>query len=402
MGVWDNSAEGGTWVEAAQVNVATMGATWAANTFTTGTGVEWQVATKGQHVDFSDWSSTSTYTFATTPVVTISSPVDASTYASPVLTVAWTASQTQAQWELALFDSLGYQLEALSGSGTTNSVTFATRLLQSGSYSVAVNSRSSAGLWSDPASSDFTVTFPSPSLVSVAVTWDSAVGWALCEFSAATPVGGEVAPDQVDLFRSDKGINGPWELVAEAVPLNGTTITDTEAAVDGNAIWVARARNTTLGTEIDGQPATTEIDVESGYLSAGPGYELSLALLYGGGSDGPATNFSAGKPNRSVITLDGGTKPRRVLIETPEVGRKLDYNGRLYGTNPQGVDTRDLLEAIAVLDGPHLYRDPDGRKLYGALSTPSISRGTKRLWWEISFSIEESDHDMVVGEVIPS
>lgn len=389
-----------TWIEQTAVNTSDLTATWAANFFTTGSGAEWQVRTKGAHADWSDWSATAIYTFATTPVVAISQPAGTA-WSSPVFAPVWSSSQTQAQWQLALTDADGFRLENLSGSGTATTATFSTRLVHGAEYTLTVESRSSVGLWSDPVSRTFTASFPVPAKVSVAVTWDEEHGWATCRFTAAAPVGDELAPDQADLWRSDTGAVGTWELVAQAVPLN-VTITDTEPAVDGKAMWVARARNTTYGTEVDGPPATTEITSERGYLSAGPGYESSLALIYGTGSDGPTTSLSTGKPNRAVVTLDGGTKPRRVLIETPEIEKKLSYTGRLYGATPQATDTRDLFETIAQLDGPHLYRDPDGRKLYGALSVPDITRGVKRIWWDIGFSLQESDHDRIIGEVTPA
>ena len=72
------------------------------------------------------------------------------------------------------------------------------------------------------------------------------------------------------------------------------------------------------------------------------------------------------------------------------------------GDEHRCADTRDLFETIAQLDGPHLYRDPDGRKLYGALSVPDITRGVKRIWWDIGFSLQESDHDRIIGEVTPA
>lgn len=390
-------AGGTTWVEQAQVLTSAQTATWVAGFFTTGPGVEWQVRTKGAHADWSDWSATQVYTFATTPVVTVTAPSDV-TWDSPVLRATWTSSQPQAQWRATLTTDGGATLETRSGSGSTLSTTFATRLLQAGAYALTVESRSAAGLWSDPSTQNFTASFPLPAKVSVQVTWDAANGWAVCSFTAAAPVGGESVPDQLDLYRSDNGDLGPWELVAQAVPVV-VSITDTEPAVDGKAVWVARARNSTLGTEVDGPPATTEIPSECGYLSAGPGYENSLPLVYGSGS-GPSVGLTVGKTKRSVVTLDGGTQPRRVLIETPELGQVVNYSGRIYGTTDRSVDTRNQLEAIAKLDGPHLYRDPDGRKIYGALSQPSIGRGDKAVWWDIEFSVEESDHDAIYGQVV--
>lgn len=201
-----------------------------------------------------------------------------------------------------------------------------------------------------------------------------------------------VTAQAVDLFRSESGTDGPWELVATGVPLDGTVIIDTEPAVDGSAIWVARSLNLTLGTSADGPVATTEVTAERGYLSGGPGYETVVPLVWG-----PETTHQVGRPRREVLTLDGGDRPRRVLVDTPEVSRTIDYTGRLYGR-----EDRDVFETLAALAGPHLYRDPDGRKVYGALGDTQTTRGPKAIWWDTGFTVQESDHDVILGEVVPN
>lgn len=380
------------------VNSGSEDVVWPAGTFTSGTGVEWQVRTKGEHADWSEWSASSTYTFAATPVVTILQP-DGADWRSPVLTVEWVSSEPQAQYRVVLTDeSSGARLDTREGSGSATSVTMNHRAVTGESYRVQVDVRSTAGLWSDPVDVTFLADFPLPALVSTSVVWDAVRGWAVCGFQAEEAVPGvTVTPHEVDLWRSENGVDGPWELVAQSVPLDGTTVTDTEPAVDGSAIWVARARNTELETEADGPVATTQVTHHRGYLSAGPGYETVSALIWD-----PKTTLTVGRPSREVITLDGGDNPRRVLTQTPEITRQLEFSGRLYSDAPNDQETRDQYEHLVILDGPHLYRDGDGRKIYGGLSTTPVGRGEKAIWWDVSFSIHESDHDAITGEVFPA
>lgn len=387
-----------TWSTPVQGNTADQFVTFAGGAFTwdgtPGAGLEVQVQTKGAHATWSGWSAASTYTWAATPVVAVTSP--GATWPSPSLTATWTSSQPQGLWQAVLSDSSGQALESLSGSGAQLSALFTYRLTTGLVYSVTITNRSTAGLWSDPDTHTFTADFPLPAPVTTSVTWDPARGWASATFTVPAYSAPLVAPDQVDLYRSDTGPVGPWYLVAEAVPL-AVTVVDTEPGVDGQAVWVARSRNVALATEADGPVATTEVTAERGYLSGGPGFETVVALEYA-----PGTNFKTSRPGRQVITLDGGDRPRRVLTETPELVRELGYSGRVYGSTDYAVDTRDTFDALAAMDGPHLYRDVDGRKVYGALATDAVARGPKGLWWGVGFTITEADHDAILGAVNPA
>lgn len=368
-----------TAVASSSTSITLPGGTWSDAGGTN--GIEWQVRTKGQHVDWSDWSGSATNQWATTPVVSITSP--GSVLATTAITVSWTSSKPQSQYRVTLVG-----IETKAGSGSANTTTMDTKAVTGGTYQVLVESRSQDGLWSDPASLSFTASFPLPKQVAVDVAWDADHGWAVCSLRQLT-TGGTATPDTVDLWRQDCP-GADWELVAQNVPFPGTAVTDTEPAVDGRAIWVARAVNTSLGTMTDGPPATTEIAEERGYLSSGAGYEVVSPLIWQ-----PSTSVSISRGGRQVMQLDGGDRPRRVLVETPELSRQLSYSGKIY-------DYLETYEVIAAMDGPHLYRDPDGRKIYGALAETQSTRGERGIWWEIGFSITETDHDAITGEVFPA
>lgn len=383
----------GAFTEGAQVASSAQQATWPGGTFTwdgtPGDGLEVEVRTKGQHATWSGWSATSAWTWATTPEVDFALP--GATWGSPVLVPTWTTSQPQALWQLTLADAAGNPLEVLSGSGAALEARPAYRLTSGLEYNLTLSVRSTAGLWSEPAAVTFTTDFPLPAPVTPVVVWDPARGWAVVSFTVPAYGPELAAPNEVDLYRSDTGPDGTWYLVAEGVPV-ASTVTDTEPAVDGRAVWVARSRNTTLATEADGPLATTEVTAERGYLSGGDGFEVVVALVYA-----PETTLKGTRPGRQVITLDGGNRPRRVLVETPEVARVLSYAGRLYGPLE-----RDTFEALAIMNGPHLYRDPDGRKVYGALDAGDVARGARAIWWTVPFTITEADQDATIGAVVPA
>lgn len=372
-----------TAVASSDTSITLPGGTWSDAGGTN--GIEWQVRTKGQHADWSNWSGSATNQWATTPVVSITAP--GSTLATTAIKVSWTSSKPQSQYRVTL---VGIETKARSGSA--NTTTLGTKAVTGGTYQVLVESRSQDGLWSDPASLSFTASFPLPKHVAVDVVWDLERGWAGCSLRQLT-TGGTATPDAVDLWRQDYP-GAEWELVAQNVPFPGTTVTDTEPAVDGRAIWVARSVNTSLGTTSDGPPATTQIGKKRGYLSGGAGFDTVVPLVWN-----PRTTFSVTR-QRQVMQLDGGSRPRRVLIETPELTRQITFAGEVFATAE--LDAQFNLEKLGAADGPHLYRDPDGRKLYGSLEGIQDSRTARGRWWEVGFSLEETDHDAIVGEVFPA
>ena len=372
-----------TAVASSSTSITLPGGTWSDAGGTN--GIEWQVRTKGQHVDWSDWSGSATNQWATTPVVSITAP--GSVLATTDITVSWTSSKPQSQYRVTL---VGLETKTVSGPASTT--TMNTKSVTGGTYQVLVESRSQDGLWSDPASRSFTASYPLPKHVAVDVAWDVDHGWAVCSLRQLT-TGGTATPDTVDLWRQDHP-GADWELVAQNVPFPGTAVTDTEPAVDGRAIWVARSVNTSLGTTSDGPPATTQIGKKRGYLSGGAGFGTVAPLVWN-----PRTTFSV-KRQRQVMQLDGGSRPRRVLVETPELTRQITFDGEVFATAE--LDAQSNLEKLGAADGPHLYRDPDGRKLYGSLEGIQDSRTARGRWWEAGFSLEETDHDAIVGEVFPA
>lgn len=146
--------------------------------------VEWQVRTKGVHVDWSPWSATARVTITDPPEVTILAPgaiVD-----TTAASVSWAYYQSadfpQEAWELELFDGTGQVLGQASGSGNATSHTMATRLVDGQSYAARVRV-SSVGMWSEWAEIAFRAEFLPPFPPVLVAGWSEEVGAAALNIS---------------------------------------------------------------------------------------------------------------------------------------------------------------------------------------------------------------------------
>lgn len=144
---------------------------------------EWRVRTKGDHPDWSPWSSTNGPLLSTRPLVLIQSPEYGTALVVSRLDAAWTyeaggeaAQLQQTAWKasLSLYDT-GTVIETASGS-TEDTVSMETRLQNGTVYAVTVEVRNGDGLWSEPDASVFTTDFPLPAVVETFPVWDQAAG----------------------------------------------------------------------------------------------------------------------------------------------------------------------------------------------------------------------------------
>lgn len=370
--------------------------TWAAGHWpwdrATPDGFDWQVRTRGQHADWSDWSATAEVRFARTPVATLTTPEDGQPWTSPQLTLAFGSTEPVAQWRATVNHSSGAQHWAGSGSGLPSSISVPTPVADQASYLVSVQVLSTDGLWSEPVTAEFPVAFPPPQLMEATVAWDPETGWATVQVRVDSESDG-TTPTHFDLLRSNRDLQGPWELLAEHVPVgDAPPLVDSAAAVDGRALWLVRSRDDGLGTFRDGRVATTDTQSPdgAGYLSFGPGLQLVLPLIFN-----PSTDMDFTHPGRQLVTLDGGVKPRRVQLDTPEARRRLAFSGVVRR------EALEMAEEAGQAKGAVLFRDSDGRWIVGSLEGPRIGRGVGGRWWPLQFSVDEIDHDMTVVEASP-
>lgn len=179
-----------TWTTPAAVSNSTP--TWviAANTWTNGVTVEWQVMTWGDHATGSPWSSSGVFTASRPPLATLLTPT-AGSHVSPRVNVTWAYSdpegQVQSGWEIQLLNAQSVVVETKTGSGTATSYLLDTSVPDRSTWTIRVRVRDSSGLWSTNwSSATITVSYPAPPTPIVSAEWKESDG--VAEVSVENPL----------------------------------------------------------------------------------------------------------------------------------------------------------------------------------------------------------------------
>jgi hypothetical protein len=212
---------GGTWTTTGKVTSTTSSRAWAANTWTNGQTIEWQVRTWGQHATASAWSASGTLTLSTRPTATVTLPADGVPWDSSRVRVEWAyfdaEGQGQTAWKATLYAEDGSALETKAGADSATSTIFATRVADGASYSVTVEVRDSTGLWSAADTMLFTTDFAVLPTPVVSAEFDPETASCGVYVTVPVPVSPQVAPDSAEVWRSING--GEWRLVADNLEL---------------------------------------------------------------------------------------------------------------------------------------------------------------------------------------
>lgn len=344
---------------------------------------EWQVRTKGDHADWSPWSAVATFTAITRPGVAVQGT---GSWDRPVLPVSWTWLQAQGRpqsaWQVELFNDLGERLEFREGSGAASSALLETRLVDGGSYTVVVHG-ATGSVWSAGAVLVVSVAFVPPAPAVVLGEWDEGSGSVGLTIHDGSTAPGSPAPstETVDVERSvDGGLS--W------VPLlTGTSsevsVTDWESLSRGTTIYRVTAYADT------GAASTVEYPVVANssaiWLSGGDGYARTARLPFE-----PDVKIDAGRA-RSVERYEG--RSFGVAYAGEQLTQRVDVSGIILSGDVWNAQV-DALIALSQDPAPlHMYRDPDGRRIYGSLSGVALPRGaTTAQVWGYGFVLEETDH----------
>lgn len=344
-----------SWVQASAVSSSVEGLTvqpdvaWGASN---GDTWEWQVRTRGIHPTFSPWSDTSTITFSARPTVTVT-PVGVHPLSR--LTVGWTyydpEATEQAAWEVLLRDEGGTVVESRSGVGTASSVALATVLEDDTAWSVWVRVRDGVGLWSAWDSSIFAVSYLPPPAPVVVPVWDPEAGTVVLNISTPPAGAGQDEAESVDVRRSIA--EGPWELIATGAP-PAVTVTDWAAPLAGSVRYRATAVSALGAVQAGPAVGVVPVGAQAVMVSAGPGLSVVCRAVTGA----QVTDHAARE--RALRAYAG--RSTRVAHEGELVTRVLTLTATVPDREEEG-STWDEWHALALLPGPHLWRDPDGRYL---------------------------------------
>lgn len=365
------------WVYSGKIVTTGDSITLPAGTYTSGRP-EWQSRTWGQHADPSDWSDLWSFALAYRPVGGLSVPDATGKWDASVMPIAGT-----------YFDQQGYPLMAwrirLSSPGLADRIWSSSSLpvaatadaLATGrTYTVTLEVRNTAGLWSAPVARTAKVEYAPPAMPQVSVTYrrdDAAV-----DVTVTNPATG--IPAVRNEIRTHTG-----QLLGEVGP-NGT-FTWRLPPIDGTAAVVVRAI-TASPSSIDTTPIRVELprgDLGV-HLNAGPGFAFHAALWAG-----------SPKMNVSIDTEKHATRYAGDTLESVTYGDAepytLDLSGVVRFADPDS--SREAFTRVIRARTAVCYRDPV-RTLYGHLEGPGFSEGGGKLRHaEVKLQFIESGSDLV-------
>lgn len=216
-----------------------------AGTFTPGRLYKWNVRTKGQHADFSDWSTDFTFVATTAPSAAWVSPTNGGIVATATVTAQWTyadaESEPQSRYRLTLVDENGNTIETIDTASAATSQAMSTILGNNRTYTLHVQVWDSNDMASDVASATFQTSFltPAPATFvdavwdhdtgSVAVSWVNPdpvdIGYGEGEYGQGGYGGssGYLSTTHNSVLRSEDG-GVTWETIATDLPTNSTVV----------------------------------------------------------------------------------------------------------------------------------------------------------------------------------
>lgn len=387
---------------AANVQYRLVGAsTWTTVTATTAEQVtlaaplpvgayEWQVQTKGNFATYSPYSATARFTVISRPGVGIDVP--GASWDAPTLPAVWTwfhaEGRPQSSWELQLIDETGQNIESRNGQGDTHTFTLTSRLADGSSYLLRV--RAATGeVWSEWAEASFDVVFVPPAPPQLIVGWDETTGAAILEITEGTVPAGAPQTATITIDRSvDSGET--WEpyrdgdhlqlAVVDPGDPRQLTVSDYECLSSGHTLYRVTAY-TAIGA-LASSEGDLLADSDAIWVSGGGQFTNAARLPYD-----PEVDLDVGR-QRTMHRFSG--RELGVVVSTEQLERKVQASGTLYDDDEQ-VASREQLRLVAIDSYPvHMYRDPDGNRIFGLLGNVPMKREADGVW-SYSISLDESE-----------
>ncbi|WP_136051205.1 fibronectin type III domain-containing protein [Microbacterium sp. K36] len=188
--------------------------------------------------------------------------------------------------------------------------------------------------------------------------------------------------------RLDRSIDDgeTWELVADLT--NTATLIDWESLSYGDTLYRATASTS--------EGATSEVVViapsrsDALWLSGGPGFGVAGRLPFD-----PVVKVSAGR-ERALKQYAGRRLP--VALSGEALSRTISVSGRTTDRDDETADVEQLTRIAQLEDTTFLFRDPDGRRVYGSIGEIQMSRESSTFhpdgWeglWGYSFTMTETE-----------
>ena len=342
--------------------------------------IDYQIRTKGQYREYSDWSPVRRTTVTHAPVVALAPDaltLDRSAFDGALVVSHVKGSSTTISTVLCELLSANLQaIEQIKGSATALGVAptfsraplrFKARLENRTEYVVRATLTDGYGL-STTVQRRYKVEYPTPPEPIVTASWEEEEGDMLVSIASPAVPAGSKQPPTVET-RLERSIDGgsTWTLVADKLPPS-TMYKDRECLTNGTTKYRVTATSAMPSSSVTIVDALA--DSQAVWISAGQGFSRSVRLAWN-----PVTGSQLGLVNREVKYFAGrklgvelsGTQRQRVVQVSAAL---LDSSAR----------ERQALEDLAFMPAPFMYRDPLGRVLYGSLSDVQFGREVGGVW----------------------
>lgn len=396
MVAWSHTSIDETWQEAAEIRYArvtsevgntpswtTVSVSGAAQekTLDLPAGVyTYQIRTKGQFREYSEWSPARRTTVTYAPVVALAPnalTLDKSVFEGAISVSHVQGSSTTISTVVAELLSADMQIiEQISGDASViraipsfsrAALVFKARLENKTAYVVRIALTDGFGLTTS-VERRYNVEYPTPPQPIVTAEWEETEGDMLISIASPSIPAGAKTPATVET-RLERSIDGgsTWTLVADRLPPS-TMYRDRQCMTNGVTKYRVTATSAMPSSSVTIVDALA--DSQAVWLSAGQGFSRVARLAWD-----PATGASMGLVNREVKHFAGrdlgvemsGTQRQRVVTVSATL---VDASER----------ERRAVEDLAFMPAPFMCRDPLGRVFYGSLSDVQLDREVGGIW----------------------
>lgn len=192
-------------------------------------------------------------------------------------------------------------------------------------------------------------------------------------------------------FTLERSVDGgvTWEQVlAEQISGNGANLVDYESLSYGDTLYRA------VAFTVEGATAETIITVEarSGalWLSGGPAFGVTGRLPFD-----PSVQVKAGR-ERALKQYAGRSLP--VTYTGEALSRVVSVSGTAMQRSDETATVEQLTLIAQLEQDTFLFRDPDGRRIYGVIGEMNLPRETATVdedgfnaYWGYSFQLTETE-----------
>lgn len=367
------SVDGGAYASSGKIVTPVSQDTLPANSYAANKQLTVRVRTWGQATTggsdgtgASPWSDPLTVTFKTRPTATVLSPADLSTWTEADLTVGLGFAQAEGASFVRATIQLrhgGVLVEQVL-STTLAATALTTRVLDGETYELTVTVLDSNGLESDPVVTEFDVAYTLPVPAQVTVTYLPDSGAAQLNLLIPAPGVGEVAAASVSISRTIDG--GPRELIVAGLPVSGESmaILDLTPTIRGANTYRVRTHSED-GATVDVTEVLVTAEGKWAFLSTGPGFaeivKFSRQLV------------TAAAPSRETELVRAAGRSRPIALfgsggSLEVMGSAVVMADEMRDAFSEPGSSISEIEALLLRAAKVCYRDPTGRRMFGAVA----------------------------------